>query len=36
MVNAVGTLIVIVAFVVVLAAQFRGRLRRQHGLTAAG
>ncbi len=35
-VNAVGTLIVIVAFVVVLAAQFRGRLRRRQGLTAAG
>jgi ABC-type spermidine/putrescine transport system permease subunit I len=34
-VNAVGTLIVIIAFVVVLAAQFRGRLRRQR-LTAAG
>ncbi|MBI4573909.1 MAG: ABC transporter permease subunit [candidate division NC10 bacterium] len=35
-VNAVGTLIVIVAFVVVLAAQLRGRLRRRQGLTAAG
>ncbi len=35
-VNAVGTLIVIVAFVVVLAAQFRGRLRRRQGLTTAG
>ncbi|HSB72367.1 MAG TPA: ABC transporter permease subunit [Candidatus Methylomirabilis sp.] len=34
-VNAVGTLIVVVAFVVVLAAQFRGRLRRRQGLTAA-
>lgn len=35
-VNAVGTLIVIVSFVVVLAAQFRGRLRRRQGVTAAG
>jgi ABC-type spermidine/putrescine transport system permease subunit II len=35
-VNAVGTLIVIVAFVVALAAQFRGRLRRRQRLTAAG
>jgi ABC-type spermidine/putrescine transport system permease subunit I len=35
-VNAVGTLIVVVAFIVVLAAQFRGRLRRRAAYTAGG
>jgi spermidine/putrescine transport system permease protein len=35
-VNAVGTLIVVVAFIVVFAAQFRGRLRRRAADTAGG